>query len=147
MVKKNNMALKNTYSKLPASRYIQDAQDALVKAGASGISMEFQDGFTVALSFSIKFGDRQISFKLPVNWRNFQNVLQAEGNKRAGDNTYAYRVAWACTKDWIEAQMAFVESENVTLPQVFLPYAVTKKGTTLFEEVASNDSLLLGSGN
>lgn len=141
------MALKNTYSKLPAKRYIQDAQDALIKAGATGIQMEYLDGFVSSLAFSIKFGTQQIQFRLPVNWHSFQNVLTKEGHSKAGDDAYAYRVAWACTKDWIEAQMAFIESENVSLPQVFLPYAVTKKGTTLFEEVASNDSLLLGSGN
>lgn len=137
------MALKNTYAKLGAGRYIQDAQDALVKAGASGIQMQFDEGRVVSLAFSIKFGTKQIQFRLPVNWRNFQNVLRKEENRRAGDDDYAYKVAWACTKDWIEAQMAFVESENVSLPQVFLPYAVTNEGNTLFEKVAQTDGQFL----
>lgn len=142
------MALKNTFAKLPTSRYIQDAQDALMKAGASGIQMEFDQGRVVGLAFSIKFGAKQINFRLPVNWKNFQNVLRKEDNRRADEDDYAYRVAWACTKDWIEAQMAFVESENASLTQVFLPYAVTSEGTTLFEKVAQDDGkLLLGGGN
>lgn len=141
------MALKNTYAKKGAGYYIQLAQDALMHAGASGIQLEFEDGRVVGLSFSIKFGAKQIFFRLPVNWRNFKNVLIKEKIGRADDDDYCYRVAWACTKDWIEAQMAFVESENVSITQVFLPYALTDEGMTLFEKVASTDGkFLLGDG-
>jgi hypothetical protein len=140
------MALKNTYTKLPAGRHIQMAQDALVKAGASGISTVFEEGRIIGIAFTIEIKGTTIQFKLPVNWRNFQNVLRKEDNRRADEDDYAYRVAWACTADWIEAQMAFIESENVTLTQVFLPYAVTKNGDTLFEHIAKNPQNLLGSG-
>lgn len=140
------MALKNTYSKLPVARYIEDAQTALVKAGASGVSFGYDEGRIIALTFMLKIGSQEISFRLPVSWRKFQNVLRKERNVRSADDDYSYRVAWACTKDWIEAQMAFVESENVTVPQVFLPYAVVKGGETLFEKVAINPDFLLGQG-
>jgi hypothetical protein len=140
------MALKNTFSKLPVTRYIEGVQEALVKAGAVGVQFGYEGGRVTGLMFFLDLKGNRVSFKLPVNWRNFQAVLKAEGNYRAGDDDYAYRVAWACTKDWIEAQMAFVESENVTLPQVFLPYAVVKNGQTLFEQVAGNPGFLLGDG-
>lgn len=141
------MALKNTYAKKGAGYYIQLAQDALMHAGASGIQLEFEDGRVVGLSFSIKFGPKQIQFRLPVNWRKFQSVLAMEGIGRADEDEYAYKVAWACTKDWIEAQMAFVESENVSITQVFLPYAVVEGGITVFEKVAQTDgAFLLGDG-
>lgn len=142
----NDMALKNTYTRLPAGRHIQMAQDALIKAGASGISTLFDEGRIIGLAFTIKIGENNISFKLPVNWRSFQNVLRKEDNRRADEDEYAYRVAWACVADWIEAQMAFIESENVSLPQVFLPYAVTKNGDTLFETIVNNPSNFLGDG-
>lgn len=140
------MALKNTYTKLPAGRHIGMAQEALIKAGASGIATVFEEGRIVGLAFSISIKGNNIQFKLPINWRNFQNVLRKEQNRRADEDDYAYRVAWACVADWIEAQMAFIESENVTLPQVFLPYAVTKSGDTLFEQVVKNPNNLLGEG-
>ncbi len=141
------MALKNTYSKLPVARYIEAAQEALVHAGASGVSFGYDQGRIVALTFMLKVGPQEIHFRLPVNWKKFQDVLKKEGNVRHADDDYSYRVAWACTKDWIEAQMAFVESENVTVPQVFLPYAVVKGGETLFEKIAQDPNLLLGDGN
>ncbi len=137
------MALKNTYLKLPAASYIQSVQNALVNAGAAGIQTEYEDGKIVVLSFVIKFGARQIQFRLPVKWRSFQQVLKNEGASKADDDMYAYRVAWACTKDWIEAQMAFVESENVSLVQVFLPYAVSKDGKTVFEKMVEDDGKFL----
>jgi hypothetical protein len=140
------MALKNTFTKLPAGRHIQMAQDALVKAGANGISTVIEEGRITGIAFTIKIKDSSIQFRLPVNWRSFQNVLKAENNRRADEEEYCYRVAWACTADWIEAQMAFIESENVSLTQVFLPYAVTKSGNTLFEDIAINPGNLLGNG-
>jgi len=39
-------------------------------------------------------------------------------------------------KDWVDAQMALVES--ITAPQVFLPYAIMDDGKTLSEAVARN---------
>ncbi len=122
------------------------AQTALVHAGASGVQYKFEDGFIIGLAFTLPINGKEIQFMLPVNWKKFQNVLQKEDNRRADEDAYCYKVAWACMKDWIEAQMAFVESENVTVPQVFLPYAVTKDGQTLFEKVAGNPNFLLGDG-
>lgn len=140
------MALKNTYAKLGADKYISLTQQALVNAGAAGVNYQFIDGRIVGLLFSLKIGENRVDFKLPINWKNFQKVLKKEDNRRADEDDYAYKVAWACTKDWIEAQMAFVESENVTVPQVFLPFAVAKDGQTLFEKVAGNPQFLLGNG-
>lgn len=140
------MALKNTFIKLPTEKYISLTQQALVKGGASGVQYAFDDGRIIGLIFSLSLNGKQVSFRLPINWKNFQKVLKKEDNKRADDDDYAYRVAWACTKDWIEAQMAFVESENVTVPQVFLPFAVSRDGQTLFEKVAVDPGFLLGDG-
>jgi len=141
------MALKNTYTTIHAGRHIQEAQDALMRAGASGVQLHFDQGRVVGLWFMITIADKEVSFRLPIKWENFQNVLKKENNRKADDDDYAYRVAWACTKDWILAQMAFIESENVSLAQVFLPYAVAKDGQTLFEKVAQTDgNFLLGNG-
>jgi hypothetical protein len=55
-------------------------------------------------------------------------------------------VAWRITKDWVEAQLAIIESQMVTTAQVFLPYAVTSNGQTLYEYIGQNTQLLLGEG-
>jgi hypothetical protein len=50
-------------------------------------------------------------------------------------------------KDWVEAQLAIIETRMVTTAQVFLPYAVTTNGQTLYEYIGQNTQLLLGEGN
>lgn len=59
----------------------------------------------------------------------------------------AVRTAWRIVKDWVEAQMALVETQMVTTGQVFLPYMVLRDGKTLSETVAANPQFLLGDGN
>lgn len=55
----------------------------------------------------------------------------------------AQRVAWRIVKDWVEAQMAIVEAQLADLAEVFLPYAITKNGTTLYKEIQTNGMLML----
>jgi hypothetical protein len=43
------------------------------------------------------------------------------------------RTAWRIIKDWVQAQLALVEINMVTVPQVFLPYAIMQDGRTLWE--------------
>ena len=47
----------------------------------------------------------------------------------------ALRVSWRIVKDWVEAQMAIVDTKMVTLEQVFLPYVIMPDGRTLYERV------------
>jgi hypothetical protein len=58
----------------------------------------------------------------------------------------AVRTAWRIVKDWVEAQMALVETQMVTTQEVFLPYAVMRDGRTLSQHVAADPGLLLGDG-
>lgn len=140
------MALKNTYAKMPAGKYIQDIQEALVKAGAIGIQQEFEQGRTVSLAFLLDLQGKKVGFKLPIGWKKVQQVLKNENIGRWKDDDYAYRVSWAIMRDWVEAQMAILASENVTMPQLFLPYAMSGDGKTLFEKIAEKPEFLLGNG-
>jgi hypothetical protein len=107
-------------------------------------------GNIVAVAFELKLPDgRPVSFRLPTDWRPVQQVLQ---NQKTGSNRVdaservARDVAWRITKDWIEAQLAIIETRMVTMAQVFLPYAVTATGESMYEYVAQHTNLLLGDG-
>lgn len=127
------MALKNTYAKLPAQNYIN--------GGAIGIQYGYDNGLVVSLSFLLDLKSNKISFKLPVNWKKVQQILKNEGIGKGHDDAYAYRVSWAIMRDWVEAQMAILATETVTMP-LFLPYAVDKTGVTLYEKVVESKLLL-----
>lgn len=60
---------------------------------------------------------------------------QKKDGKIKTNPTYeqAERVAWRIIKDWIEAQMAILESKQVVFEEIFLPYMLNNKGQTFFE--------------
>lgn len=58
------------------------------------------------------------------------------------DREQAERVAWRIVKDWVEAQMAILESEMVHMDEIFLPYMVNNSGQTFFQAYRSNQLLL-----
>lgn len=141
------MPIKNYTTSVPASRSIQEIQDALVKHGAVGVLFEYGQGTAriTALKFRLPHKDDFVSFQLPVEWRRFQAVLKEQRVKRSNDEEYVYRVAWRCLRDWVLAQMALYETEMVEIMQVFLPYAVSRDGvSTLYDRVLNGK--LLGSG-
>jgi len=106
-----------------------------------------------SLSFfaSTPYGDR--AFLLPVNTEAVFRVLQKQfpgrrtyypdNSKRdAIQRSQAERVAWRIMKNWVEAQMAILEAEMVTLEQVFLPYMVNRQGETLYTQLCGGRLLL-----
>ncbi len=138
------MALKNTYSKSPVANSIAEIEKALIQAGAVGIAKGYEDGRIVSLQFALPMKDSVVNFKLPIGWKKVQQVLKNEGIGRWDDDDYAYRVSWAIMRDWVTAQMAILASENVTMPQLFLPYALSGNGKTLYETVIATNLLLGG---
>lgn len=139
------MPIKNYTTIVPADRSIQEIQSALVKHGAVGFMLRYEQGTgrIEALTFGLRVSEQEVGFSLPVDWHKFQAVLKDQQVKRWDDEDYCYRVAWRCIRDWVLAQLALYETQMVSIPQVFLPYAVTKNGQTLFEQVANDPKLLL----
>lgn len=136
--------IKNWAITQPASYYIGRTQEALIQHGAVGIQTMYDDQKRIsALNFGLKFKEGNVvSFQLPCEWAKFQQVLLEQEAPRAGQDEYCYRVAWANIMDWVEAQMALYETQMVTMPQVFLPFATDSTGVTLFEKVQKSQLLL-----
>lgn len=142
------MPLLNYTTKVPVSRSIDQIQKALIKAGARSVMFDYDSqGNINAVAFKIILSGNAISFVLPGRTREVLEVMKHDGTPHSYVNDeQAQRVAWRIIKDWVEAQMAIVATNMVSLPQVFLPYAVDSSGVTLFEKVSVNPELLLGDG-
>ncbi len=140
------MALKNTYSQTPAENSIRLIEKGLVKAGAAGMQYQYDQGRISAMRFVLDMQGKKVGFALPVDWRSFQAVLKRENIGKWKDEDYCYRVAWACIKDWVLAQLALLETQMVELPQIFLPFAIGKDDITLYDQVKEG-KFLLGPGN
>lgn len=142
------MPLLNYTTEISADKTVMQIQQMLARAGASAILLDYnQNGNIIALSFKMPLNDSEISFKLPCNPKPVQAVLERQRvERRYRSEEQALRVAWRIVKDWVEAQLAIIETQMVTTAQVFLPYAVTSSGQSLYEYIGQNTNLLLSKG-
>lgn len=152
------MGLLNYTSSVSADRSAEEIKKCLVQHGAQAILSEYdpQGEYLTALSFKITVNGQTMGFKLPCDWKPVYEIMF--GGKRTSWETakkkeqesrrkdQALRTAWRIVKDWVEAQMALVETKMVTTQQVFLPYAVMRDGRTLAEHVSTDPTFLLGDG-
>jgi len=137
-------------TQVDASKTVAEIQKCLVTHGASAVLNQYDgEGYIVSLSFQMIINDKNISFRLPSDWRPVLEILQDDPKvtNRYCTQEQALRGAWRIIQAWVEAQMAIVETEMVKIEQVFLPYAVMKDGKTLSEKIIDDPGLLLGSGS
>ena len=143
------MPLLNYTTSISADKTIGEIQKLLVRAGARAILANYRDDGTIdALSFQMPVEAGQlVGFKLPCNHEPVLLILERDPKvpNRLKDRDQALRVAWRIVKDWVEAQLAIIETRMVKPEQVFLPYAVTNSGETVFERFESGK--LLGGGS
>jgi len=142
------MPLLNYTTSIAPQKTVMEIQQALAKAGASSIMADYDnEGNVVALSFRLKAEGQDISFRLPTDWKPVLETLRRQNvTPKLQTPEQALRVAWRITKHWVDAQLAIIETRMVTTAHEFLPYAITKDGSTVFEYIANNSTLLLGSG-
>lgn len=142
------VALLNYTTEIDAAKTAGQVQTLLAKAGASGVAMQFEDGHPVAIAFTAMtpFGLRE--FTLPIHADKVQAVLRRQRvQARYQTPEHAARVAWRIVKDWVEAQLAIIQTEMVTIDQVMLPYMRNgDDGRTVFEQYQERQQRLLEKG-
>lgn len=146
------MPLLNYTTEMDVEKTIGEIQRMLGKAGAQKVMTDYDDGIVSAVSFALRVTGNTIGFRLPCDWRPVQALLERQKESTTGrrgrirtDQAQSVRVAWRIVKDWVQAQLALVETTMVRTEQVFLPYMVVKGGQTLYEQVAS-EQFALGDG-
>lgn len=144
------MPLLNYTTSIKTEKTVSEIQAKLVKAGAKAILYDYDDnGNIVALSFKLIVNDTEAGFRLPTEWRPVLRILNDDPKVpvRLKTNEQALRVAWRIVKDWVEAQLAIIETKMVKTEQVFLPYMVMRNNNTLYENIKENPKLLEGGSN
>lgn len=146
------MALLNYTTEKEPEQTIGEIQKMLSRYNVKAMMTEYDGPSVAAVSFKMDLGGRIMSFKLPCNWRQVLEIIndpKQRKNIRLRGVTIehqATRVAWRIIRDWVEAQIALVEVNMATVPQVFLPYAIMADGRTLAERVLDDPGFLLGDG-
>ena len=135
----------NYSTTVTAMKSIGEIQSILVAHGAKHILMDYDNGEPIGLAFiaATSYGD--MPFRLPANIDRVRAVLTKQRVRSHVDRDLASRVAWRILKDWVRAQMAILETEMVSIDQVFLPYMeVGDKGKTLYEVMLDHHLQLPG---
>lgn len=138
------MAILNYTTSIDCEKSILEIQKCLVKHGANKTVTDYSNSLPCAVTFCLHINGKIAAFSLA----NYNGVLSAMKKDRKVPrhrctDEQALRVSWRIVKDWVYAQMAIVEAELAEMAEVFLPYAITKNGTTLYKEIQAGTDLLL----
>ncbi len=138
------MPLLNYTTKISTDKTVGEVQRLLAKAGARAVLSEYDDqGNVTSVCFKMLVNNAEIGFRLPIEPNKVLAILKTRRGvePRYKAEEHARRVAWRIVKDWIEAQLAIIETQMVKPGQVFLPYAITPTGETLYESVMNGKLL------
>lgn len=140
------MPILNYTTKRSAEQSIAAIQKLLSIRGAHKIVTDYNEGIVVAITFQMSVGERTMAFSLPCNAEGVLRAMERDHRKgvrvdsRYRNIKHAHSVGWRIVHDWIEAQMAIVDANLAEIAEVFLPYAVTSNGNTLYNEVKGGRS-------
>jgi len=131
------MPLLNYTTTIQAAKTVVEIQNILAKHGARAILLNYDDaGHIEALTFKVMAPQGELAVRLPIQPDAVLQVLQQHHvPNRYTNQEQAIRIAWRIVKDWVEAQMAILETEMVRMEQIFLPYIVTDSGRTVYEQL------------
>lgn len=144
------MKLKNYTTGQNIDQIIAKLQSILGSHGAKRISFDYNNANELSgISFAISVKDNLVDIKLPCKIEKVEALLKHQyetgqiSSKRGREKTYgheqAVRVGWANILLWVEAQMAFIDIEQVKMEQVFLPYVTNRSGLTLYEVFSQDE--------
>ena len=140
------MTIKNYTTKIVVEKTVAEIESILAKHGALKIQKEYYgDGSVKGIAFIVQVNEQQIPFVLPVDldaWIALLNRAVDEGKlpKRFhNDSAQGARIGWRVIKDWVDAQLALVETQTVKIEQVFMPYAMNSNGKTLYDQISGNN--------
>jgi hypothetical protein len=136
----------NYTTTVTAAKSIGEIQGMLVAHGAKHILIDYENGEPVGLAFIVNTAYGDTPFKLPANIDRVCAVLNKQRVRSQVSKEMAARVAWRIVKDWVRAQMAILETEMVTIDQVFLPYMQIGKDGKILYQVMLDHHLQLPSG-
>lgn len=143
------MPLLNYTTKIPAEQTAAEIMSVLVKKGATEILTHYgPTGMATGLKWRMETANGPVGFSLPINTEAVFEILTRDRVMRTNPEArmqQANRTAWRIIKEWILAQMALIETEMVTVEEVFMPYMLTGK-QTLYQALSNGDLKMLPAG-
>lgn len=128
------MALLNYTTTIPVERTVGEIQARLARNGARAITLDYgPSGQPIALAFQIETKLGLVGYRLPADLDAVHRVLtqqHASGKvpRRFVTKEQAARVGWRILKDWLEAQLALLETRMSSLDEIMLPWMIAGPG-------------------
>lgn len=144
------MPIKNYTTSKDAYESVGEIQAMLARKGAQRLMIEYgPDQRVVSVSFTISTPGGIQAVRLPSNVDATLEVLRRQkktNSKVIATYDQAERVSWRILRDWLDAQLAILETEMVTIDQVLLPYFINRSGQSVYE-LFSNGQLMIEGGD
>ncbi len=128
--------MKNYTSGVPVEWTIMRIESALVRAGASNIHKDYDDGHLEAICFTIAHPEmkQKLSVRLPADSKAVYDFMVSRVKKPHRGTMdrireQANKTAWKIIQDWVEVQISLIEMRQAEFLQVFLPYIWNGKET------------------
>lgn len=135
--------LLNYTTKISAFKTLSEIQETLAKRKAKEILTEYENGQPIALMFRIDVRNMPLRYMLPCRWQAVQKILKEQVKEsRFKTSEHALNVGWRVIKDWMEAQLALIDTGMVEIDEVFLPYQLVENKVTVYERL--KETKLLG---
>ena len=124
------MPLKNYTTSIDAGKTCTEIEGILVRAGATRIHREFENGNLIAMAFTLRVTsanlEMEVPYMLPLRAKEVHRVLEKLYQRRRINRQYsteeqAIRTGWRIIKDWVDAQVALIEIGCAKMEEVFLP--------------------------
>ncbi len=134
--KKKTIFMETT--EVTVNKSVAQIQATLADYGATAILVEYDNFEVVAISFKYITDGVEYPYRFPTKWEEVKKLLieKTPSWKFKKDiNDLAKRVAWRQAFRWIEAQLAYADTNQVTFEQIFLSYMQGEDGKTLFERM------------
>ena len=130
-----------TYTtKIEPQKTVSEISEVLADHKAKAVMVEYDEGEIKALSFKVDTPAGERGIRLPCNPEPVYQVLinqSKEGKipKYIVNKHQALRVSWRILFYWVKAQMAILETEMVSMEQIFLPYMIMENNRTLYDNM------------
>jgi len=128
-------------TEIEAERTAAEVSMVLVQAGATSVSIRYDTGKIIGMSWTMRIGQNELPFAMPARVKPVYELLKSRrsGSGWLDDATkarilaQAERVAWRQLLRWVQAQLAMIEVGMAQRAEVFMQYIQQADGTTLYE--------------
>lgn len=131
--------LPNYTTTIAAEKTVGEIQRRLAAAGARAVLVEYDAARRpAAIAFRIATAAGERPYLLPARIGPVERTLAARARagkipRRFATAEQAARVGWRALKNWLEAQLAIIETGMVTLDEAMFPYLQVSATATVYE--------------